>query len=157
VVGIRVQGVLVVEGEGFGVDGGVYPQGPEPLEEPPVELRNGQVVQGEGERVALARGYFQPVLQQVEGDVEGRVAIGYGAGGESSGGDLERHVPPVVSVRRVFHSYFAHYLAVAVQGLLGVYPLSEGERRKRPRSVQRSHEPPFLARPTASDVSQQDI
>ena len=33
---------------------------------------------------------------------------------------------PVVSVRRVFYSYFAHYLAVAVQGLLGVSPLSEG-------------------------------
>jgi hypothetical protein len=139
VVGIGVQGVLVVEGEGFNVYGGVYPQRPEPIEEPPVELRDGQVIQGEGERTALASRHGQPVRQQVEGDVEGRATVGYGASSKPSGGDVERDVSPVVPVRRVLHSYLAHYLAVAVQGLLGGLPLFERERWKRWYFVRRSH------------------
>src|SRR5919202_3291326 len=53
---ILIQRVLVVEGEGICVYGGLYAQRARPIEEPPVELRHQQVIEGEGELTFVAHG-----------------------------------------------------------------------------------------------------
>src|SRR5919112_4236636 len=46
---VLIQRVLIVEGEGLRVYGGLYAQRAQPIEEPQVELRHPQVIEGEGE------------------------------------------------------------------------------------------------------------
>jgi hypothetical protein len=71
VIGIVLQSVLVVEVEGPSVYGNVYPRRAESLHKLAVELRHGKVVYREPEPSALAGRDHQPVVEKVEGDVEG--------------------------------------------------------------------------------------
>src|SRR5215213_3239593 len=145
VEGIVIEGLLVAEVERLRIYGGAYTKRAQPIEQSPVELRHRQVIEGEGERTFVARGYGEAVLEQVEGDVEGRVSVGDGACGEAAGGNVESSVPPVVFERREPHSHLAHYLAVAVQRPFSIFPFTQRQRRQFPRrTVLLLHRVPLL-------------
>jgi hypothetical protein len=97
-------------------------------EEVGVEGRDRQPVpEREPGPAARAGPDLQAVVDEIELDLGGQVAARHGAGGEPARRDVERHVPPVVAEGRERHPDLAQHLAVAVQGLLGRFPLPVGE------------------------------
>src|SRR5438270_10736408 len=69
------------------------------------------------------------VLKEVKRDVKGLTAKGNGRGGQSSRGDVQGDMPPVVEKGGEFHSDFAHDLCPHMQGPAGVPPGLIGQRR----------------------------
>ena len=55
--------------------------------------------------------------------------MGHGRGREPPGGDVQRHVPPVVDQRPVHHADLAHDLRPQLEGVAGRLPLVDGQRR----------------------------
>jgi hypothetical protein len=94
--GVLGQRLLVIEVEGRDVYGEVQSEEAETVEELPIELRDGEIVQGEREPLALARRDDQPVVQEVERDLEPDATLRDRACLQPARGNVERNVPPAV-------------------------------------------------------------
>jgi hypothetical protein len=95
-----------------------------------VEPRAGHpVAQREARRAALARPDAEPVVDDVDLDLHGQVAVRHRPGGDAVGRHGERHVPPVVAEGHERHANLADHLREAVKRLLGRPPLVVGEGR----------------------------
>jgi hypothetical protein len=68
----------------------------ETVEELPVELRDGEAVQGDRELLTLACRDDRPVVQEVERDLEPDATLRDRACLQPARGDVERNVPPAV-------------------------------------------------------------
>src|SRR6185312_2423021 len=86
-------------------------------------------------RATICRANDQGVIDDVDRDFEGRLAVMQAAGGEPAHVDIQRSVPPVVPRRGRGEANLAEDLTVEVQGVLGRAPVVHMELRKRHRST----------------------
>jgi len=86
--------------------------------------------QGEAFAAPVARVDAQPVINEIENDLECPWPIRNRRRAKSARGDIERHVPPMVHLRRERHSHLARDLGPSMQRLAGLAP--RGQREIRP-------------------------
>src|SRR5579872_1819886 len=67
------------------------------------------------------------MLDEIEPQLEGAIAIGHTRGGEAARGDVERHVPPMIDERGEAQANLADDLRPHVEGGVGIFPGIERE------------------------------
>jgi hypothetical protein len=91
-----------------------------------VEVRDRQPVSElEGPRAAVRGPDDQGVIEEVQGDLEGGVALMQPSGREPTNVDVERDVPPVVARRRRREADLPEDLAVEMQSVLRRPPVAQ--------------------------------
>ena len=73
--------------------------------------------------LACAAAQPQVVGDEVELEVEGPAAVGDRPGGETTGADVQGHLPPVVEERALREPDLPHDLGPHVQGVAGLGPV----------------------------------
>jgi hypothetical protein len=81
----------------------------------------------EGRRAAVAGLDDKRVIDEVERDLEGRIAVMQPSRREAADVDVERDVPPVVARRRGRQPDLAEYLAVQMQRVFRCAPIAQME------------------------------
>ena len=100
----------------------------------------------ERQRAARAgdRGDVEAVIEEVEIDLERRArAVWHQRRRQPTRRDVQRGVPPVIDQRFVGESHLADDLGVQVQGVAGVEPVVERDRRPISCLVSGHRQPPF--------------
>jgi hypothetical protein len=122
----------------------------EKVDDLPVELRHG--LRGERERpnVSAARAGDEPVLDEVELDLEDLVAGRHRRGGKAARADVERHLPAVVQPRREREAHLADDLRPELERRRGVAPPRVGELGPDVRRVAHGSRPAARRRASAA-------
>src|SRR6185436_1880094 len=76
---------------------------------------------------AVARLDQQPLVEEVEIDLERPLTMSHGRGGEAAAGGVERDVPGVVGPWFLLEADLADNLRPPVQGVAGVFPFVVGQ------------------------------
>lgn len=96
-----------------------------------VELGYGLCDERHRTTATVARADVQPVLEEVEFDVEDGVPVRDRRGAQPSRRDVQRRLPPVVDHRRVSHPDLADDLQPHVEGVAGRGPFRRAQPRPR--------------------------
>src|SRR5579862_344024 len=86
-----------------------------------VEVGDALRLQGETPRAGIAAD-VEPMPDEIELDLESARAVRDRRGGQSGGGNVQRHVPAVIQPRRSHKTNFADDLRPKMQGVAGIAP-----------------------------------
>jgi hypothetical protein len=96
-----------------------------------VEVRHRARCQREPPHRAVIGAHRERVIEKIDIDREGPVAIGHGRGGEAARRHIERDLPPMVLHGRQCQPRLADDLQPHVERRIGILPLAERQRGPR--------------------------
>ncbi len=97
---------------------------------------------------AIADADHQPVIEEVELDVEGLVAIGDRRSRQPARRQVKRHFPPMIDVRREFQPHLADDLQPHVQRRAGRLPIGNRQFRQQNTHINPKLNPIVTLNPT---------
>src|SRR5215469_14484675 len=128
---VRSMGFILIEGNGvgqflrLGVDGCANSGALEHCQTFAIEGSNGFGSQRNAVFVTARGSQHQAMVDEVELNLKCTTAIGDRGGGQASGVDVERGIPPVILAWREREADFPYHLRPQVEGVVGIFPLRE--------------------------------